>query len=116
MKQFTKDLKTVARQLSALSQKTARMAKAFEKSPPPASQDRKTAPVGTEKIAPKSKSPSPTDQVLNVMKRYKKGISVDALRGKSGLNEKQISNIVHRACQKGKMKRIGRGMYTVYDQ
>lgn len=116
MKQFTKDLKTVARQLSVLSQKTAKMAKAFEKSPPPANQDRKTAPAGTEKTAPKSKNPSPTDQVLTVMKRYKKGISVDALRGKSGLNEKQISNIVHRACQKGKMKRIGRGMYTVYEQ
>ena len=57
---------------------------------------------------------TPTDQVLTIMKRFKKGISVESLRGKSGFTEKQISNIVHRACKKGKMKRIGRGVYSVY--
>ena len=73
----------------------------------PAKAAKKKAPAKGKKSA------TPTDQVLTIMKRFKKGISVEALRGKSGFSEKQISNIVHRACQKGKMKRIGRGIYSV---
>lgn len=116
MKQFAKDLKTVARQLSTLSQKTEKLANVFEKTPPGTAQEEIALPVTQMKPAVKLKTPTPTDQVLAIMKRFKKGISVEALRGKSGLNEKQISNIVHRASQKGKMKRIGRGVYSLYDQ
>jgi hypothetical protein len=107
MKKITKDLKTVARQLNTLAKKTETMAKAFEKTPAAAVPKKK-------KAAPKGKSLTPTDQVITIMKRFKKGISVEDLRGKSGFTEKQISNIVHRACKKGKMKRAGRGIYSVY--
>lgn len=114
MKKISKDLKTVARQLNTLAKKTETLAKAFEKSPTAAAPKKKVAPVAKKKAAPKGKSLTPTDQVLTIMKRFKKGISVEALRGKSGFTEKQISNIVHRACKKGKMKRAGRGIYSVY--
>jgi len=114
MKKISKDLKTVARQLNTLAKKTETIAKAFEKSPTAAAPKKKVAPVAKKKAAPKGKSLTPTDQVLTIMKRFKKGISVEALRGKSGFTEKQISNIVHRACKKGKMKRAGRGIYSVY--
>jgi hypothetical protein len=114
MKKITKDLKTVARQLNTLSKKTENLAKAFEKTPTSASAARKKTKTSKKQPAPKSTSLTPTDQVLTIMKRYKKGISVEALREKSGFNEKQISNIVHRACKKDKMKRIGRGVYSVY--
>jgi hypothetical protein len=113
MKKVAKDLKTIARQLNTLAKKTETVAMAFEKAPKAAPKKR-TAGAVKKKAAPRSKTPTPTDQVIAIMKRFKKGISVEALRGKSGLNEKQISNIVHRACQKGKMKRIGRGVYSVY--
>jgi hypothetical protein len=114
MKKITKDLKTLARQLSTLAKKTEAMAKAFENKPPAAAPKKKAVPAAKKKAAPKGKTLTPTDQVLAIMKRFKKGISVEALRGKSGFTEKQISNIVHRACKKGKMKRAGRGIYTVY--
>jgi hypothetical protein len=114
MKNLAKDLRTVARQLSTLAKKTETMAEAFDNAPAKAAPKKKPARVAKKKAAPKSKSLTPTDQVITIMKRFKKGITVEALRGKSGLNEKQISNIVHRACKKGKMKRIGRGVYSVY--
>jgi hypothetical protein len=113
MNKLTKDLKTVARQLNTLSKKTESLAKAFEKTP--AAPARKKATRMTKaRPAPKGAKLTPTDQVLNIMKRYKNGITVEALRDKSGFNEKQISNIVHRACKKDKMKRIRRGVYSVF--
>ena len=114
MKNLAKDLRTVARQLSTLAKKTETMAKAFEKAPAAAASKKKPVRAAKKKAAPTSRSATPTDQVITIMKRFKKGITVEALRGKSGFNEKQISNIVHRACKKGKMKRIGRGVYSVY--
>ncbi|MBC2711768.1 MAG: hypothetical protein HGJ94_12510 [Desulfosarcina sp.] len=116
MKKFAKDLKAVARQLNTLAKKTETMAKAFEKKPTSAAPKKKAVRVAKKKAAPKGKALTPTDQVLAIMKRFKKGITVEALRGKSGFNEKQISNIVHRACTKGKMRRVGRGIYSVYDR
>jgi len=113
MKKVAKDLRTIAKQLDTLAKKTESVAKAFENTPKAASTP-KAAKAIKKPAAPKAKSATPTDQVLTIMKRFKKGITVEALRGKSGFTEKQISNIVHRACQKGKMKRIGRGIYSVF--
>jgi pantothenate kinase len=113
MKKVANDLKSIARQLNTLAKKTESLAKSFQKTAK-AAPKKKPARVAKKKAAAKGRAATPTDQVLTIMKRFKKGITVEALRGKSGLTEKQISNIVHRACQKGKMKRIGRGMYSVY--
>ena len=114
MKKLAKDLKTVAKQLRTLAKKTETMAKAFETAPEKATSKKKAAPAAKKKAEAKGKNITPTDQVLTIMKRFKKGVTVDALRGKSGFTEKQISNIVHRACKKGKMKRVGRGIYSVF--
>jgi hypothetical protein len=114
MKKATKDLKTIARQLKTLAKKTEDLAKTFGKAPKKAAPKKRAMRVAKKKAAPKGKNLTPTDQVLNIMKRFKQGVTVDALRKKSGFTEKQISNIVHRACLKGKMKRIGRGVYSVF--
>ena len=116
-KEIAKELKTVARQLNTLSRKAESMAKAFEKPPAKkkaAKAKAKMRAVKKQAAVPTSKNTTPTDQVLTIMKRFKRGISVESLRDKSGFNEKQISNIVHRACKKGKMRRIGRGVYSVF--
>jgi hypothetical protein len=120
MKKLAKDLRTVAKQLSTLANKTETLAKAVDAAPKKAAATKtvpkKAARVAKKKPAARVRSLTPTDQVLTIMKRFKKGITVEALRDKSGFNEKQISNIVHRACKKGKMKRVSRGLYSVYDQ
>mgnify|MGYP001080644698 CR=1 FL=1 len=113
MKKIAKDLKAIAKQLNTLAKKTETMAQSFETTTADSAPTPKKAPAAKKAAAPKARANTPTDQVLTIMKRYKKGISVEELRKKSGLNEKQISNIVHRACKKGKMKRIDRGIYSI---
>ena len=115
MKKVTKDLTTIANQLTKLAAKIESVATAMEGSPAKKTAKKRAVRVAKKKAAPRArgKSITPTDQVLTIMKRYKKGLTVGDLRGKSGFSEKQISNIVHRACKKGKMKRVGRGVYSV---
>jgi predicted transcriptional regulator of viral defense system len=58
-------------------------------------------------------SATPTNKILALMKRYKKGIAISKLKERSGLNDKQISNILHRASKEGKIKRVARGVYQL---
>ena len=114
MKNLTKGLLSITKELEGLAQKTADLALAIENATREIAGSAKKEPP--QKSAPKNAQPAtPTDQVLKIMKRYKNGINVAKLRDKSGLNEKQISNIVHRASKNGKMKRIGRGIYSVFN-
>lgn len=117
MKNFSKDLKVVAKQLNTLARQTENLASALDTKKKKATPAKKSVRVVTRKTPTRvsvSRSTTPTDQVLTIMKRFRKGITVETLRSKSGFNEKQISNIVHRACKKGKMKRVSRGLYSVY--
>ena len=75
---------------------------------------RKTANKPVKKPAGKpAVSATPTNKVLTFMKRYKKGVSISKLKERSGLSDKQISNILHRASKEGKIKRIARGVYQL---
>jgi predicted transcriptional regulator of viral defense system len=53
-----------------------------------------------------------TDQVLKVIKRYKKGVGVPAIKEKTGLGDKTVRNILARAFKLKKIKRAGRGLYV----
>ena len=67
-----------------------------------------------EKIRPaKNKSASATDadQVLNLIKRSKRGIDVPALKKKTGFSDAKIRNIIYLAFKKGTIKRVSRGVY-----
>jgi transcriptional regulator NrdR family protein len=57
------------------------------------------------------KKPSAVDTVLTIAKRHKKGIHVSKLIGKTGYDDKKVRNILHRAKKRGKIKRIGKGIY-----
>ena len=69
----------------------------------------------TKKPAAKkaTRAATPTRQVLNIMKRYKRGVTIAKLKERSGLSDKQISNILHRASKSGKISRVSRGVYTL---
>jgi hypothetical protein len=64
------------------------------------------------KTGKKTNTPTATEQVLKVIKRFKKGVSVPAIRERTGLEDKQIRNIVTRAHKQGKIKRVDRGLYA----
>jgi predicted Rossmann fold nucleotide-binding protein DprA/Smf involved in DNA uptake len=75
---------------------------------------KKTATTVAKKPVRKpSVSATPTNRVLTLMKRYKNGVSISQLKARSGLSDKQISNILHRASKEGKIKRVARGVYQL---
>lgn len=53
-----------------------------------------------------------TDIVLDVIKRYKKGVGFKEIQTQTGFEEKKIRNIIFRLDKIGKIKRVGRGIYT----
>jgi predicted transcriptional regulator of viral defense system len=80
--------------------------------------------VAKATAAPKKKAPakkpsvrtirkqSPTDVVLKIIKRHKKGIDIPTLKKITGLPDSSIRSILYRAGKEGKIKRISRGVYA----
>ena len=135
MDKLSVELKAVKKEINALSKKLDQLSKKADKlkqagkktkATPKAKPKAKTAVKVTKapaKKAPAAKAPAtksaaveaatPTDQVLKLMKRYKKGITIAKIKELTGFKDKQISNIVHRASKKGKLERIERGVYKL---
>lgn len=80
----------------------------------------KTKAKTTKKAPAKKKAPArkkaaaqtATGQVLNIIKRSKKGVDVPTLVKKTGFEDKKVRNIVSKAFAQGKIKRAGRGIYV----
>lgn len=118
MKNMAKELKEITKQLEALSRRTNALTKAVGKGSSPAvKRGRKVAVKAKAKAkakaasAKKSRTSLTTDNAIQIIKRYKKGIDVATLKKKTGYDDKKISNIVHRAFKKGIITRVGRGLY-----
>jgi len=108
--QLIKAVDKLEKAQSAKKRKTAAKAKTKRKAPA------KKAPakrVPKKAVAKKKAAPTATAQVLSVIKKSKKGVDVPTLIKKTGLEDKQIRNIVFRAFKQGKIKRAGRGAYIV---
>ena len=131
MKNLKKDLQAVTKELKALTRKTEAMAKkvaklekaqAAAKRKPGAKAKTKTTKkaLAKKKIAVKKKTVAKkkaapltaTDQVVNIIKRSKKGVDAPTLMKKTGLADKTIRNILFRAAKQGKIKKAGRGVYV----
>ncbi|MDY6987297.1 MAG: hypothetical protein SWQ30_04495 [Thermodesulfobacteriota bacterium] len=111
--QLIKAVDKLEKAQSAKKRKTAAKAKTKRKAPAkkaPAKRVAKKA-VAKKAVAKKKAAPTATAQVLNVIKKSKKGVDVPTLIKKTGLEDKQIRNIVFRAFKQGKIKRAGRGAY-----
>ena len=72
----------------------------------------KKAPV--KKAAAKKTTPqtTATDEILGIVKRFKKGVDVSTLKEMTGFDDKKVRNIVFRAGKEGKIKKFGRGIYV----
>jgi len=115
--------------LKALAKQTDKLIKAVDKfekekaakkkkaKPKAKARPVKKAPVKktAAKKAPakkKATKPTATDQVINIIKRSKKGADVPTLMKKTGLADKTIRNILFRAGKQGKIKKASRGVYV----
>lgn len=111
--------------LKALRQQTEKLIKAvnkFEKEKALKKKKAKPKVKPKDKLATKTRARKPTvrkakaqtatDQVVNIIKRSKKGVEIPTLIKKTGLSDKQVRNIVFRSAKQGKIKRAGRGVYV----
>jgi hypothetical protein len=117
-----KDLQTLNKDIKALEKKMEKLIAAAKKSEKPKVAKKTTArPVKaktTQKVpakkAPakkKTAQPTATDQVLNIIKRSKKGVNTATLMTKTGFDQRKIWSIINRAAKAGKIKRAGKGIY-----
>ncbi len=76
---------------------------------------KKTAVKKTKKAAPKAApgKKSATEQVLDVIRKSPKGVTVGAVRTATGLESKQASNVIFRLVKQGKIVKKDRGVYAV---
>jgi hypothetical protein len=102
-------IKTPARKkVNQLSPKTSASKKRVK---PAVIKARAKTPI--KKSAAKRKTAELTDtaQILNILKRSKRGLNVATLQQKTGFNEKKIRNVIYKAFREGIIKRVGRGIY-----
>jgi len=117
MKQLKKDLLAVTRELKALMKKTEKVVKAVDKleKAKPVVKRKPKAKTKPKKRAPAKKKGAAltaTDQIINIIKKAKKGIEAPTLIKKTGFADKKIRNILMRASKQGKIKRAARGIYV----
>ena len=121
-----KDLLSLRKEFKAVEKKMEMLLKAVAKSdnaPKAAAKKavtRKTVKAKTIKKAPAKKEAvkkttlqaTATEQILGIIKRFKKGVDVPTLKEKTGFDDKKVRNIVFRASKEGKIKKTGRGIYV----
>jgi putative endonuclease len=104
-----RDLQSLQRQIKALERKMDKLIMAAEKSEK--SRSAKKAPAKKTPGTKKTTQPTATDQVLNIIKRSKKGVNAATLMTKTGYDLKKVRNILQRTFKQEKIKRIGKGIY-----
>jgi len=133
MTNLKNDVQAVTKGLKALTRKTEAMVKKVDKLEKAQAAKKRKAKAKVTKKAParkkvaakkktvaKKKAPAKkraakltaTDQVVNIIKRSKKGVDAPTLMKKTGLADKTIRNILFRASKQRKIKRSGWGVYV----
>jgi hypothetical protein len=118
-----KALQTLNKEIKALEKNMEKLIAAVEKSENPKIAKKTTAKsvkVKTIKRSPAKKAPAKkktaqptaTDQVLNIIKRSKKGVNTATLMTKTGFDVKKVRNILQRTYKQGKIKRAEKGVYV----
>jgi putative endonuclease len=105
-----KDLQALNRDIKALEKKMVKLIAAVEKSERAKTTKRSQAQKAPAKKRPEQ--PTATDQVLNIIKRSKKGVNAATLMTKTGFDLKKVRNILQRTYKMGKIKRVEKGIYV----
>jgi membrane protein involved in colicin uptake len=130
MQKLETQLKTVSKNLVNLSKQVDKITTQVEKlkaakAPAKKAAPKKAAPkkAAAKKAAPKKaaakKAPAKKadsaatvlDQVFEVIKRSRNGATIAALKSKTKLESRQLSNALYKLSKKGKIKAKSRGVY-----
>ena len=112
MNQMKKDLKTVAKDLKKLTQKTEKMVNRLKTLDKTQAAKKPKAKAVKKAVAKKPAKLSASDTVLGLIKRSKKGVDTVALRKKTGFEGRKIGDIIYRLKKQGKIKTEGKGLYV----
>ncbi len=112
MKQLTKDLKAVAKDLKRLTQKTEKMIKRLEKLDKAQAAKKPKAKAVKKAVAKKPAKLSASGTVLAIIKRSRKGVDKAALVKKTGFEDRKIRDITYRLRKQGKIKKERKGLYV----
>jgi hypothetical protein len=128
---ISKDLQAVSKELTNLVKQIENLATALGKvEKPKAKSDKTMTKAKTKAKAVTKKAPAKggknalkvpakkkavkitaTDQVLNIINRFKKGVDTAALMKKTGFDQKKVRNILQRTYKQGKITRAEKGIY-----
>jgi len=117
VKRMQTQLKSVSKALAELSKKVDKLNKqlgqvAVAKAPAKKAPAKKKA---VKKAAPKKKaakkSPTVLDSVYDVIKRSKAGVTIAALKAKTDLEARQLSNALYKLSKRGDIVAKSRGVY-----
>ena len=133
MKKVQSQLKSIAKSLSALSKQVDSVSKQLGKAQPAKkAAPKKKAPkkVAAKKVVAKKAAAKKTvakktvakkaapakkknvlDTVLAVIKRSRKGVSIPALKEKTSLDSRQLSNALYKLAKRGVIASKSRGIY-----
>ena len=123
MKKVQTQLKSIAKSLSALSKQVdsvstllgkaqpAKKAAPQKKAPKKVAAKKVVAKKTVEKKAAPAKKKNVLDTVLGVIKRSRKGISIPALKEKTSLDSRQLSNALYKLAKQGVIASKSRGIY-----
>jgi len=133
MANLKSDLAAVTRTLKQLTKKTEQLAKQVDKlSKPKAAKKPKAKKavkakakrrvVAKKRVAPKKRAAakrapkkSASEAILSIMmqSKSKKGVATALLQKKTGFNNQKIRDNIYKLTKRRKIKRVGRGVYTV---
>lgn len=123
LKTISKNLVNMAKQVDKITAEVEKLkaAKAPAKKAAPKKAAAKKAPAkkAAAKKAPAKKAPAAKadaagtvlDRVLDVIKRSRNGATIAALKSKTELESRQLSNALYKLSKKGKIKAKSRGVY-----
>ncbi len=112
MNQLKKDLKTVAKDLKRLTQKTEKMIRQLEKVDKTQVVKKPKAKAVRKTTAKKPTRVSASETVLAIVKRSRKGIDTATLERKTGFKGRKIRDTIFRLRKQGKIKSEGKGIYV----
>ena len=119
LKSVAEGLKAMAEGIHAIAKKVDELAKdqTSEKRPKSKPTAKRQPRKSSKKAAAKAKTPGQrplpaAEKVLKVIQGSTDGVDAATISAETGLDKKQVSNVVFRLKKAGKVKSVKRGVYT----
>jgi len=111
MSRIQSQLKNISRSLVSISKQVEKISKQVDKHQPA----KRTAPAKRRKTfrkATPARGQTVLDKVYGVIKRSPKGATIAALKSKTGLDSRQLSNALYKLSKKRLVHAKSRGLYV----